>query len=208
MYKSSAMKKSFVVLMALAATTTVSLAQSKSFGIKTGITNNYLTYRIDNDDDTRILGGNTGFYAGGVANFQLAENFAIQPNLLLAMKGGSVESYKVNTWHIDIPVNFLFTHNGFFIGAGPNFSYALSGTLDPDDEKVNIFEKDEAGPYTLKKFEIGANCLMGYNFPGGVTLSASFTPGLNDIYDGGDDDIKAHFKSFGLSVGYMFGKKK
>jgi hypothetical protein len=204
--------KKRIVLFGLALILVVSgFAQSPSFGIKGGVTSNFLTYKLDDEDDEKLIGDNTGFYVGAIANFQLSENFAIQPNLLFAMKGGSIEGFKITTFHVDLPVNFLYTTNGFFIGAGPNFSYALSGKLKVEDEDIDIFEQDEAGDYTLKKFEIGANVLMGYTFPSGLTLSASFTPGLNNIYEGEDDNdenITSHFKSFGFSIGYMFGKKK
>jgi hypothetical protein len=206
------MKKLIFLFSGYLLLATTSFAQNMSFGIKGAVTTNFLTYKLeDGDDDERLIGNNTGFYIGGVANFQLSENFAIQPNLLFAMKGGSIEGLKISTMHIDVPVNFLYTTNGFFVGGGPNFSYALSGKLKVDDEDIDIFDQDEAGDYSLKKFEIGANVLLGYTFPSGLTLSASFTPGLNNIYQGEEDneeDIVAHFKSFGFSIGYMFGKKK
>jgi hypothetical protein len=205
------MKKSIVLFCAYLLLATTGFTQKINFGIKGAVTSNFLTYRLDNDDDQRYIGDNVGFYVGGIANFQVSENFSIQPNLLFAMKGGSIQNYKVSSFHVDVPVNFLYNTNGFFIGAGPNISYAFSGKLDVDDEDIDIFEQDEASEYTLKRLEIGANCLLGYTFPSGLTLSASFTPGIVDIYKGeedNDEDIKAHTKSFGLSIGYMFGKRK
>jgi hypothetical protein len=98
-----------------------------------------------------------------------------------------------------------------FIGAGPNFSYGLSAKMEIDDEETDLYDQEEAGSATLKRFEVGANCLLGYTFPNGLTLSASFTPGLTDVYKGevgNTDNTVSHFKSFGLSIGYMFAKKK
>jgi hypothetical protein len=206
------MKKLIVLFSACLFLASTGFAQNMSFGIKAAVTTNFLTYKVDaGSEDQKLIGNTTGFYVGGIANFQLSENFSIQPNLLFAMKGGAIQTYKINTFHVDLPINFLYNNNGFFVGGGPNISYALSGKLDVDDEDIDIFEQDEAGEYTLKRFEIGANVLMGYTFPSGLTLSASFSPGLNNIYEGEDDedeDIAAHFKSFGFSIGYMFGKKK
>lgn len=206
------MKKTIVLFAAYLLLATTGFAQKITFGIKAAVTTNYSLFKLeDGEDDEELIGNNTGFYVGGIANFHIAENFSIQPNLLFSMKGGGLQGLKISTMHVDLPINFLYTSNGFFAGAGPNISYALSGKLKTDDEDIDIYDQDEAGPYTLKKFEIGANVLMGYTFPGGLTLSASFTQGLNNIYEGevdNDEDIIAHFKSFGISIGYMFGKRK
>jgi len=204
-------KKTIVLFSALLLTAGAALAQNISFGVKAAVTSNFLTYRYDNDDDDRFLIDKTGFYVGGIANIQLSEHFSLQPNLLLAMKGGKNGEGKISTFHIDVPVNLLYTTNGFFIGAGPNFSYGLSGKIEFDDEELDVYDQEEAGFSTLKRFEVGANCLMGYTLPNGLILSASFTPGLTDVFKGEEDSEEntvAHFKSFGLSIGYMFGKKK
>lgn len=205
------MKKTFVLFSALLLTAGAALAQNISFGVKAAVTSNFLTYRFDDDDDDRFILDKAGFYVGGIANIQLSDHFSLQPNLLLAMKGGKVGEGNISTLHIDVPVNLLYTTNGFFIGAGPNFSYGLSGKIDFDDEEVDLYDQEEAGSSTLKRFEVGANCLMGYTFPSGLMLSASFTPGLTDVFKGdvgSTENTVAHFKSFGLSIGYLFNRKK
>jgi hypothetical protein len=205
------MKKSIVLSSALLLLAAVSFGQNTTFGFKAAVTTNYFTLKMDDGAEQKYIGNNTGFYVGGVANLQFSENFALQPNLLFAMKGGDgIEGLKINTFYIDLPVNFLYTNNGFFAGAGPNFSYGVSGTAKAEDEKVDIFDQEEAGFLTLKRFEIGANVIMGYTFPSGLSISATFTPGLNNIYKGEEDndqDITSHNKSFGFSIGYMFGGK-
>lgn len=204
------MKRTIALLGSLLLFASAVFSQKTSFGIKLGIASNYLTYKLG-DGEEEFQSNNTRPFIAGVAHIQLNENFAIQPNLLVIMKGGNIEGTKINTTHIDIPVNFLYTHKGFFAGGGPNFSYGIVGKVDLGDEDVSIYDQEEASELTLKRFEIGANILMGYNFPGGFTVSANFTPGLNDIYKGaeGDDtDITAHMKTFAFTIGYMFGQKK
>jgi hypothetical protein len=204
------MKKSIVLFSSLLLLTSAVFSQKTTFGFRAGIASNFLTFKLD-DDDEKLVSSNTRPFLAGVANIQLSENFAIQPNLVLIMKGGMVEGLKINTFHIDVPVNFLYTTNGFFAGGGPNFSYGLVGKLDLGDEDVDIYEQEEAGELTLKKFEVGANLILGYTFPGGLSFAANFTPGLTDVYKGeedGDSDIKAHFKTFAFTIGYMFGGRK
>ena len=84
-----------------------------------------------------------------------------------------------------MPVNLLYTTNGFFIGAGPNFSYGLSGKIEfPDDEELDVYDQEEADVFlTLKRFEVGANCLMGYTFPNGLILQApALRPALPIVF--------------------------
>lgn len=182
-------------------------SQKNSFGIKAGITSNSLSIKVD---DENVEGQKTGFYVGGVGHFQLSEHFAVQPNLLVAMKGGALPGVEFTTWNIEVPVNLLYTHAGFFIGAGPNLAYGLDGrakgeNLEPDGE-VDIYSKAETD-LLFNLFEIGTNVLMGYTFPNGLTLSANYAQGFNNLYKG-DDDYKIHSKMVGFAVGYQFGKRK
>ena len=209
------MKKTIALLSGVLLFFYTSFSQkSTSFGFKVGVADNFLSFKFDGGgmgEDGKLVSSNTRPFIAGIAHIQLNENFAIQPNLLLIMKGGKVGESKINTTHIDIPVNFLYTTNGFFVGGGPNFSYGIIGKLDlGDDEDVDVYDQEEAEDLTLQKFEIGANLLIGYTCPSGITFSASFTPGLNNIYKGDpadDEEIIWHFKSFGFSVGYLFGRK-
>jgi hypothetical protein len=208
------MKKSILVISAVLALAATGTAQNINFGIKAGLTHNTLNFKIEAEEtEAKLEGSNAGFYVGGIANFKLSENFSLQPNLLFVMKGGRLSmdgDNKLTSFHIDLPVNFLYTANGFFIGAGPNFSYALSGKVKANDEEsVDIFDKEEASYFYLKKFELGANVLMGYTFPNGLVISASYTPGIANIAGYKDEDVEmtAHNKSFGISIGYMFGAK-
>jgi hypothetical protein len=206
-YKPLAMKKTIALSgAALLLFVITGFSQKTSFGIKAGIASNYLTYILE-DDDERFASSNTRPFLAGFAHIELSDHFAIQPNLLLIMKGGMVESLKINTFHIDIPVNFLYTNNGFFAGGGPNFSYGVVGKLDLGDEDVDLYNEEEAQELTLKRFEVGANILMGYTFSSGISLSASFTPGISNVYKGAADseEITAHFKTFAFSIGYQFG---
>jgi hypothetical protein len=204
------MKKTIVLFGSLLLLTTAALAHKTTFGVRLGVASNYLTFKQD-DEDGKFVGSNTRPFLAGVAHIQISDQFAIQPNLNLIMKGGMVEGLKINTFHVDVPINFLYTHNGFFAGGGPNFSYGIVGKLDLGDEDVDIYDQEEAGELTLKKFDVGANIILGYTCPNGLSFAGSFTPGLLDVYKGEEDDesgLKAHFKTFAFTIGYMFGGRK
>lgn len=208
------MKK--IAILAIAATFTGSalMAQSTSFGFKVGVNHNNLPLRAeDGSNDIRIDGSSTGFHVGGVADIAFNPNFSIQPNLLLVLKGGTfVTSGKLPILAIDLPINFLYKTNGFFIGAGPNFSYGLSAKLKPwddSDPETDLYEEQGSDEAPFNRFEIGSNLTLGYQFPSGLTIGANWTQGFTNVLNEEDligTDSKLNTRYFGLSVGYLFNK--
>jgi hypothetical protein len=203
------MKKFFILSVSLMTLSAVSFAQT-TFGIKAGLQSTALNIAVDADDEDAVIGGNsTGFVFGGVADIKFSGNWSFQPQLLLAMKNGSLEtSSKTNILAIDIPLNVLYRTNGFFVGVGPNLSYGLSGKAKPfgggDDQ--DLYEEEGGDEAIFKRFEFGVNALMGYDFPGGFSLSANFTPGISDILNEDVENTKVHTRMFGINFGYMFNK--
>ncbi len=196
------MKKTLSLIL-LTLTATVIQAQT-SFGIKGGIQQNIL--RISEGDSRAGFLG-TGAHLGFIADHSVNENFSIQPNLLFQMKtvkpndDGSLSLYTV-----DLPVNFLYKSGGFFVGAGPNFSLGLSAKSKFDGEESEDLYEDPDGPEEalLKRFEVGANILMGYRFTSGFTISGHYTPGLSSITTDESENGKINTRVFGLSLGFMF----
>ena len=58
----------------------------------------------------------------------------------------------------------------------------------------------------LKRFELGANATLGYQFKNGLLLSANYMRGLTNITDFGSDNARSNTRYAGLSIGYVFGK--
>jgi hypothetical protein len=207
------MKKIFVLMTALVATTAITHAQNTTFGIKAGIINSSLHLHAE-DGDTKfdIDGAKIGAIVGGVADISFSEKFSIQPNLLFVYKPGSLlflGEGDVTTTSIDVPINFLYHNAGFFAGAGPNFSYGLSSKFKPfdnTDDDIDLYKKQGTDDAPFKRFEIGANITMGYKFASGLTLSTQYTHGFSNI---ANEDLSSEAKfstrQFGLSIGYMFG---
>ena len=201
------MKKIIFTFLSLFMICFAGYPRQADFGVKVGITSNYLHFNADGE---KVQGEKTGTYFGFVYNYQVNKNFAIQPNLLGALKGAEIEGVKFRTWHIELPVNFLYTHNGFFIGGGPNFSYgqdalAKGGDLEPDGE-VDMYSTGESPDFTFKRFDIGANLLMGYTFNNRVSISTTYTHGFTNLYKGPEEDFTIRSSNFGFALGYMFCK--
>src|SRR5688572_4128542 len=211
------MKKLITLTAALAITGTALFAQKVSFGIKGGVQQTSIALKADQgDNDYKLESPSIGFQIGGVADIAISSHFSVQPNLLFNYRSGQFnfgEGADFTQMSVDIPINALYRHNGFFIGAGPNISYALSGKAKPFDdaeEDMEFYEGIEDEDAPIKRFEIGVNALMGYQFPSGFGISANFTRGLNNLVN--DDDqaevMKFNFKQFGLTFSYMFNAKK
>lgn len=211
------MKKQVITALFLSAVLTVQ-AQSTRFGIKAGPNGNTFYLKTEGTgSDSRFSLTKPGFHVGGIADISFSSNFSIQPQLLLVNKGGKIEQSGSETEFdfltIDLPINFVYNHNGFFIGAGPNFSYGISAKGNATGSpEVDLYEDDALGPDSrFKRFEIGANVMMGYRFPSGFMLGSNWTPGLSDIFEeasGGTGTGKANNSFFGFSIGYVFGGTK
>lgn len=204
------MKKFTFTFSCLLIISIAGFSQRQRFGIKAGVTSNHLTFSAS-DGDEKFQGHKTGFVFGLVNHLQASKHFAIQPNVQVALKGAQVNDVTFKTWHIELPVNFLITDNGFFIGAGPYISFGIDGRAKGDivqpDGEADIYSEGEEPPFLFRQVEGGVNVLMGYTFASGLTLSANFSHGLHNL-NKNDDDIKIHSRSLGLTIAHMFGKRK
>lgn len=207
------MKKIFLMATGILLSATL-FAQSATFGIKAGVQSSSLRMKIEEDDTKAIVDGTRpGFLIGGVADIKFSENWSVQPNLLFAMKNGVLllGTGKTQLFTIDVPLNLLYHHGGFFAGAGPNFSYGISGKLKPfdsGDDDTDLYKGEGGSEAPFKRFEFGINALLGYEFPGGFTLSANYTPGMTDILNESSEGIKINTSMFGINFGYNFKKGK
>ena len=200
------MKSSVLVLVTLLLIGSVS-AQETRIGFKAGVNLPYI--KISASGET-LSGGNTGFHVGGMAQLKFSETFSVQPALLFNYKQADLQQFEFESYHVDLPINLLYTHSNFFIGGGPNVSYAISGKAKTENEKVDMFDEEEAQTLTHKRLDLGMNLTMGYNFPGGLQVSSFYTAGINNIYKGNGEveDVTTRTRNFGFSVGYLFDLKK
>ena len=209
------MKKTFVLMTALAISCATLKAQQATFGIKAGIQQNTFSMKSKYDGEwSRMAALGTGFHFGGVADISLSETFSVQPQLLFNSKSTAYNSEtNINLYALDIPVNFLYKTGGFFLGLGPNLSYGLSAKLKDDDGTEDWYKKQPSGEgdeekSTLKRFELGANITLGYQFASNLFVSANYTHGLSNISNADTELGNVSTRFAGLSIGYMLGSKK
>jgi len=208
------MKKTIIVMSALIFGCATVKAQKVSFGVKAGVQQNTFTMRYESDDEwqrNNITGA--GFHVGGLADISLANHISVQPAVLFNSKSTVYSSEgKIKMNAIDVPINFLYKTSGFFVGLGPNLSYGISAKTKMGDETQNWYEKYPVGEgdeekSMLKRFEIGANLTMGYQFKNNILVSTSYTQGVGNISGVTEGEFgKIRTRQIGLSIGYFFGK--
>ena len=210
------MKKTFItttcILLLLAAS-----AQKTTFGITAGTT--ISNFKSKAGGVSASLDSKVGFAGGLIANISAGQHFIVQSGIQLVQKGtkytqsegGSTLKSSTNTNWLEVPINFLYNGNGFFIGAGPSFSFVVSGKSKTEfngektDQKMKFGNSDDDD---LKGFDFGANLVTGYQLNNGLLISANFNQGFSNLMPGSSDNgsVKSHY--FGIRLGYMFKGKK
>jgi len=192
-------------------------AQNARFGFTAGPAFSNLKVKFGGEDESGDT--KTGITAGVLVNIPAGKSFSFQPELNFVQKGtkqketygGVTEKYQITTNYLEVPLNLLFNNNSnagtFFIGAGPSFSFALSGKTKYDDGTDSYSEDlhfgNDIDNDDLKGLDIGINALTGYRFSNGLLFSAGYNAGLNNLMPGGSSDasIKSHY--FSIKLGFL-----
>ncbi|HEX5554205.1 MAG TPA: porin family protein [Chitinophagaceae bacterium] len=200
----------FILLALMAAGD--SFAQT-SFGIKAGPDLANLTTKIGGakGSSNAIIG-----VAGGVyANLPVAPMLEVQPSLLYEGKGEvqSVQGYNIRTRlnYLTLPVDLLYTAEmagggGWMIGVGPYLGYGISGKVSGGPQGSyggNPFKADEG---SLKRLDAGGHIQLGYEMANGFNIGLNAELGLMNLARHGDKKNSIKNTSFGLMLGYVFGK--
>jgi hypothetical protein len=172
-----------------------------------GIRGGYNFSKIDSD-----LGANTvrrkSIHAGIFYQYNLSNNFALQPELQYSSEGWIKESGSGDT---EAKLHFanITLVGKFFLLKGLNFQAGIQPALliDGSEEGVGTFAIDER----LKRFNLGAVFGIGYDFGFGLRLGGRYVQGLIDINDGYNasstsNEIKT--TTFQVYVGYSFALSK
>lgn len=177
------MKKISLTLMMLFAISSFTFAQSFSFGPKVGLNvSNYTGGDIKSD-------ALVGFHLGGMLQFGVGQHFFIQPEVLFSTQGAKIDdgidARKYKTNYVSVPVMFkLKTTGGFFIEAGPQFSFRTSE--DIPNQTIDHFAKN---------LDLAAGAGLGYQSGAGFGISARYIAGLSKVGDFSGQNIDPDFKN-------------
>ena len=204
------MKKTIIILMAFIFFMHAANSQKARIGFTAG--SSLANYKFKEGDEDQSGNSKAGFTASLIVNIPAGKNFMIQPGIHWVGKGSTDEENgdkaTLTTNSIEIPVNFLYTSNGgFFIGAGPSASFAVSGKAKFNDVSADLHFGNSTDD-DMKGFDFGANVVTGYQSPGGFLVAANFNQGFSNLVpgDAGSSSIKSHY--FGIRLGYVLKGKK
>jgi Outer membrane protein beta-barrel domain len=221
------MKRTYFLVAGLLVMATISTtAQEKkttpspiTFGIRAGVSLQNINGKDGNDNklENKLV---PRFQAGVNVELPLANEFYLQPGLMFVGKGTEFKSSStnLNISYLEIPVNFLYkpvVGNGkLLLGFGPYVGFGIAGKLNPENgssSDVN-FENSislvqaATGTY-LRKTDIGANLLFGYELSNAFSVQLNAQLGLvkiNPDIEGLNNNTQYKNTGFGLSVGYRF----
>lgn len=188
-----------------------------AFGLVAGVQQNSLLIHQDTEGlsaTTPFIG--TGFNIGGTVDFKLSNNFSIKPQLVFSYKSTSFsEKNKFKLLTVDLPIHFLYHHQSFYIGAGPNIAYGISAEHQASVDEVQTYDlySNNGSPIInrFNRLEIGASLLMGYEFGKGISVNAFYNRGLSQMFikpeEGNLSIDKINTSIISLGIGYSFGKK-
>lgn len=189
------MKFKLIVVIAALMIAGTAHAQHVNIGIKGGL--NLYTISGDNDGDYSIK---PSFHIGLLGHIHLADNFALQPELVFSAQGTKYESngedFNLNLNYINVPVLFQYMFdNGFRLQAGPQVGFLVSAEANDVDVKDN-----------LQGVDFGLGLGASYVNPAsGFGFDARYNHGLSNINE--NDGFDSYNRGFQLGVFYLFKHK-
>ncbi|HEU0064983.1 MAG TPA: outer membrane beta-barrel protein [Flavisolibacter sp.] len=155
-----------------------------------------------------------GFTGGFNAFLPVSTNLNIMTGLNVVQKGtgaddpGSGQSETIKLTYIEVPLNIVYTSNGFFGGVGPTIAFGISGKdklTDQNGTTTNTLKFGNTIDDDIKPIDIGANIVAGYIFTNKVMITANYNFGLSNLQPSATaDDGKLVNNYFGIKLGYIF----
>jgi outer membrane protein with beta-barrel domain len=182
-------------------------AQGLSFGAKAGVAVADLHFGGEGGEvntDPRI-----GLVAGGFVNRSLFGRFEIQPEVLYAQKGTTVDEggarLHIELDFVDVPVLIRYpltgpAHTRAFVFAGPSVSFRLRArlktTFSGEENEQDI--KDDIEPV-----EFGVVFGGGMGF-GRIHIDGRYDWGITDVESDSSDDASVKHRVWMVLTGYRF----
>lgn len=203
------MQKSFFLLLAIFCLATPLSAQH--FGLRVGLNATNAKYNFENQEiETE---GETNLMLGAFLNLPILSDFlSIQPEFTYLNRGysigadfGDLIAFERTLSYVDLGIlarlNFGADDGlGFYVGAGPQYSYAVSGQrTDILGERDVDFDADR-----LNRGELQFAGVAGLTFNAGLKffLEGRYNGSLGNQSDDSRRDIKQN--SIGVNGGVMF----
>lgn len=158
------------------------------------------------------------FRAGMLLDYSLGKGIYFQPEALLSGKGGKLHLLgtegSVRPYYLEVPLNFLYKLDAgpgrAFAGLGPYLAAGLFGksrSKGPNATLSHDLRFGNGDNDDLRAPDFGANFLLGYELRAGWLLSVNYSQGIYNILPHASNDGKGKNHYFGISLGYLIGKR-
>ena len=165
-------------------------------------------------------GGNSkmkaGFTVGGFMNFGINTSFSVQGEMLFHHKNSDFkwdnQTGLFPYWGMEVPIYVMYHYNfsrggRLFAGIGPYTEFGFDAVFKQNGRKSNLYEKNESsGLAPLRDSNTGFGIKIGYEFPSGLQLHATYKASVTNQLDENSSDIKMHPQTVSVGVAYRFGK--
>ena len=221
------MKKQFLLLSLTVITITGWSQTSPSIGIKAGLSSasmrgdavNNLNDLLDFSNGMVTTRNRTGFFAGAYATLPISKSVAIEPGLYYAQKGyelqgelgfkgleflGANAKATLQSDYVDIPVLLKVNTGGFQIFAGPQISYLATSKLKTSAGVLgfNVFNNTLDATDQFNRWDMGLTAGIGYQFKGGVNVSAAYDYGLSKV--DANKNVNGYNNAIKIGLGISF----
>jgi len=159
-----------------------------------------------------------GFQIGAFGTVAIpVAHLSVGARLLYSYEGYSTNLYgypvSIHVGFLKIPINLIYKStekdNKWFFGIGPYIAPSLGGHYYAQNHRTTILFGNNAINDNLKRVDIGADLMAGYQINEKIFVRASFDFGLINYVTPGStaDNAKAHTLNLGLTAGYVIGGK-
>ena len=221
------MKKQILLLTVTVISITGWSQTAPSIGIKAGLSSasmrgdavNNLNNLLDYADGMVTTRNRTGFFAGAYATIPLSEKISLEPGLYYTQKGyelrgelgfkgleflGANAKATLQSDYIDIPLLLKANLGGLQVFAGPQISYLAQSKLRSSAGVLglNLFNNSLDATDQFNRWDMAATAGIGFQFKGGVNLSAAYDYGLSKV--DANKNVNGYNSAIKIGLGISF----
>ena len=196
----------------------VNLQAQLRFGVRAGI--NFANALVGNLPSGIITVIKPSFHAGGIAEYGLNKNFAVETGLILSGKGTKVVDSNVSggstttiysPLSLDIPINAMYKIGTgkakLELFAGAYIAFGISGKV----ETSGLTKESRDIKYGNTAADDLKGTDFGFNFGAGVEIinfqiRCQCSVGLTNLNPDNSSTLVIRSNIIGISIGYLFGK--
>ena len=157
-----------------------------------------------------------GVTVGGFGTVEFSENFVLRPEILLHLKNSTMEEEATGDetdyqyFGVEIPIyavgQFAIGSGKGFVGVGPYVGFGIDARYKADGaDDLKLYEEiGNSGESMMKRFDMGAGLIVGYEFSQKLQITAGYKVGFIDALDAGKDNATMLNQTISLSLGYRF----